>query len=120
MSRLTHHRELVVWQRAMELLKHSYDVARRLPGEERFGVAAQLRRAAVSVPSNIAEGHSRIHRAEYLNHLSMARGSLAEVETLVDACEMLRYAQPPQLADARDCADQIRRMLGAMLVKLRE
>src|SRR5690242_3428082 len=82
---IKHHRQLIVWQRSMELLKQSYAIARCLPAEERFGMASQLRRAAVSVPANIAEGHSRVHRGDYVHHLSIARGSLAEVETLFDA-----------------------------------
>jgi four helix bundle protein len=82
-------------------------------------MGVQLRRASVSVPANIAEGHSRVHRGDYVHHLSIARGSLAEVETLLDACEMLDYAHDAALWGARDCADQIRRMLGAMLVRLR-
>jgi four helix bundle protein len=76
--------------------------------------------AAVSVPANIAEGHARVHRGEYVHHLSIARGSLAELETLLDACEMLGYSKPKDLLEAFDAADQVRRMLGAMLKKLRQ
>ena len=114
-----HHRELVVWRRAMQLLREAYGVAKRLPREELFALSGQLRRAAVSVPANIAEGYARAHRGDYVRHLSIARGSVAEVETLLDACEMLQYVDPAYLAAARDHADQIRRMLGAMVVKLR-
>jgi four helix bundle protein len=119
-SSVINHRDLVVWQRAMQLLKLTYAVARRLPAEERFELGSQLRRAAVSVPANIAEGHARVHRGEYVHHLSIARGSLAELETLLDACEMLGYSKPKDLLEAFDAADQVRRMLGAMLKKLRQ
>jgi four helix bundle protein len=73
----------------------------------------------VSVPANIAEGHARAHRREYTHHLSIARGSLAEVETLLDACELLEFMAPADLLGAFDDADQVRRMLGAMLRRLR-
>ncbi|MGZ8379430.1 MAG: four helix bundle protein, partial [Gemmatirosa sp.] len=74
------YRDLVVWQRAMALTRESYDVARRLPIEERFALAAQIRRAAVSVPANITEGHTSAYRREFLRHLSIAHASLTELE----------------------------------------
>lgn len=88
-DRLQSHRGLLVWQRAMDLDIASHRVARRLPSYERYELASQLRRASVSVPSNIAEGYGRIHRGDYVHHLSIARGSLAEVDTLLDVCERL-------------------------------
>jgi four helix bundle protein len=75
------YRDLIVWQEAMQLMAESYRLASRLPPFERFGLAAQIRRAAVSVPANIAEGHGRRGRAEYLHHLSIAAGSLRELQT---------------------------------------
>src|SRR6266511_4915364 len=69
------HRDLVVWQRAIDLVECAYRISRRFPADERFGLTSQLRRAAVSVPSNIAEGHGRTPLAEYLHHLSIAKGS---------------------------------------------
>jgi four helix bundle protein len=65
----------VVWQRAIDLVECAYRISGRFPADERFGLISQLRRAAVSVPSNIAEGHGRAHLAEYLHHLSIARCS---------------------------------------------
>ncbi len=75
------YRGLVLWQRAMEMVEAVYVATEGLPESERFGLISQLQRAAVSVPSNIAEGYGRTHRREYLHHLSYARGSLFEVET---------------------------------------
>lgn len=75
------YRDLIVWQEAMRLVTECYRLAIRLPPVERFGLAAQIRRAAVSVPANIAEGHGRRGRAEYLHHLSIAAGSLRELQT---------------------------------------
>src|SRR5436305_12423062 len=76
-----HYRELIVWQRAMSLAKACYQATKQFPKCELFGLTSQICRAAASVPANIAEGHSRAHTKESLNHLSITRGSLAELET---------------------------------------
>jgi four helix bundle protein len=75
------YRELVVWQKAMGLAKLCYQVTKRFPKEEMFGMTSQIRRSAASIPANIAEGHGRTHTKDYLHFLSIAKGSLAEVET---------------------------------------
>ncbi|HEX5499444.1 MAG TPA: four helix bundle protein, partial [Thermomicrobiales bacterium] len=74
---------LLVWQRAMDLVDVVYDATATWPRDELFGLVSQARRAAVSVPSNIAEGRGRIGPAEYVHHLSIAHGSLCEIETLL-------------------------------------
>jgi four helix bundle protein len=74
-------RDLIAWQKAMKLAELIYQATKGMPESERFGLTNQMRRAAVSVPSNIAEGHARQSRADYLKHLRIARGSLAEVST---------------------------------------
>ena len=78
-------RELKVWQHAMDLAEEVYRFTATLPAEEKFGLVSQIRRAAVSVPSNIAEGNSRATRGEYLQFLGIARGSLAELQTQLQA-----------------------------------
>jgi four helix bundle protein len=75
------YRELEVWKTAMDLVVAVYELSRKLPASERFGLASQMQRSAVSVPANIAEGYGRAHRKEYLNHLSIANGTLQELET---------------------------------------
>lgn len=75
------YRDLVVWQRAMDLAQAVYDLTRAFPPDERFGLTAQTRRAAVSIPSNIAEGQGRGGDAEFVRFLRIAHGSLREVET---------------------------------------
>ena len=105
---------LTVWQRAMELMKESYRVAEELPHIERYSMADQIRRSARSVPSNIAEGHARVHMGEYLNHLSIAGGSLAELQTLLLAARDLGYLSPPQLARPLSLAGETSRMLLAL------
>lgn len=77
------YRELEVWKSAIELVAAVYVLTRCWPESERFALASQIQRASVSVPANIAEGYGRARRGEYLHHLSIARGSLAEVETLL-------------------------------------
>ena len=81
--------ELVVWQKAMNLVERVYGLTEQFPNEEQFGLTSQLRRAAVSIPANIAEGHGRKYTNAYLNHLSIAAGSLMELETLVQITRRL-------------------------------
>jgi four helix bundle protein len=85
------HRDLVAWQKAMELVFDIYRLTARFPKEELYGLTSQLRRAAVSVPSNIAEGYGRNSRREFHQFLGHARGSLAEVETQLLIASELNY-----------------------------
>jgi four helix bundle protein len=85
------YRELRVWQGAMSLVEQIYHATKDFPKEETFGLKGQMRRAAVSVPSNIAEGHAREHVKEYLHHISMAQASLAELETQLEIAKRLGY-----------------------------
>jgi len=92
-------RELRVWQAAMNLVEKIYSITRRFPKEETYGLTSQVRRAAVSIPSNIAEGHTREHLKEYLHHLSMGQASLAELETQLEIALRLKYILPNQLKE---------------------
>ena len=85
------YKDLVVWQKGIELVEEVYRLTARFPNHERYGLAGQMQRAAVSVPSNIAEGHERHHLNEYLQHLSIALASLAEVETQLEIARRLKY-----------------------------
>ncbi len=89
-------RELRVWQQGIELVTEIYRVTEKFPAYEGYGLTSQVRRAAVSVPSNIAEGHVREHIKEYLNHLSMSQASLAEVETQIEIALRLKYVASDQ------------------------
>jgi len=110
---------LVVWHRAMELMVESYQVAAALPTEERAGLTDQIRRAAVSVPANIAEGHGHQHLGDYLRYLSVASGSLAELHTLLLATERLSYRSPTQLLRPLALATETTRMLMALTTAIR-
>lgn len=84
-------RDLDAWQVGMDLILRVYDVVKRLPQDERFGMACQMRRAAVSIPSNVAEGHACGMRRRYRNHVRIALGSVAELATNVEAGLRLGY-----------------------------
>jgi four helix bundle protein len=81
-------RDLRVWQLAMELVELTYRVTQSFPKHEVYGLTSQIQRAAVSVPSNLAEGHTREHTKEYLHHLSIAQASLAELETQLEKSQL--------------------------------
>ena len=111
---LQSYRELEVWQRAMDLAITCYAIAARLPAEERFGLATQIRRAAVSIPANIAEGYGRAGRGEYAYHLSVANGSLKELETHLEVVRRLGFASGEALDPADVLCDRVGRMLGRL------
>ena len=90
-DRVRSYKDLRVWQRSMDLMVSCYRLTKQFPREERYGLSSQLQRASLSVPANIAEGNGRRHRKEYLHHLSIAKGSLNEVETLLLAAARLGY-----------------------------
>jgi len=91
------YRELQVWRLSMQLTKDVYAVTKNFPSDERFGLISQLRRAAVSIPSNIAEGQARYSQREFLRFLSNARGSLAEVETQLLLSTELGYVPESEM-----------------------
>jgi four helix bundle protein len=103
-----------VWQRSMDFVAECYRVSTGFPRAEQFGLTNQLRRAAVSVPANIAEGNGRSYRKEYLRHLSIARGSLKEAETLLKIGVRLEFTDATSTLKAFGLADEISRMITAM------
>ena len=108
MSKVRTFRDLIAWQRGMELARAVYHATRRMPASERFGLTSQMRRAAVSIPSNIAEGHGRESRLDYLKHLRIARGSLAELSTQYELVASLQMIPPDQhLAELINEEDRI-------------
>ena len=109
------YRDLRVWQRAVDLASACYEVAARLPASERFGLAGQLRRASVSVAANIAEGNGRLHRRAYLAHLSIARGSLKELETHLVLAQRLGLVDAAACDRARRLADEVSRLMTGLM-----
>jgi four helix bundle protein len=112
------YRDLEVWQRAMTLVEGCYGAAKQLPDDERFGLSAQLRRAAISVPSNIAEGSCRPTRA-FVNHVTIALGSLAEVETCLEIAVRLGYLTGSRAGPLLDLAGEGGRMLHGLARSLK-
>ena len=111
------YRNLVVWQRAMELAKGVYGLVRGFPKHEQFGLCDQLRRAAVSVPSNIAEGCGRGTDRDWAHFLGQAMGSLCELETQLELAGLLGYAEKEALAEVSGLASETGKMLYALIRK---
>ena len=109
-------RDLAVWQRSMTLIEDVYKVVNRLPKTELYALADQIRRSAVSVPSNIAEGQKRLNKQETVQFSGIALGSLAELQTQLLLCQKLYSLNTKDLID--EC-DQIGRMLTALIKSLR-
>ncbi|NNM80672.1 MAG: four helix bundle protein [Gallionella sp.] len=106
--------ELVVWQKAMDLVTDIYQVTASFPNEERFELASQSRRAAVSIPSNIAEGHGRKTTGAYLNHISIAYGSLMELETQIQIALRLNLINAEKTSSLLDKTTEIGNMLNGL------
>jgi four helix bundle protein len=105
------YRDLEVWQLAMEIVVEIYRVTRVFPAEEKFGLIAQLRRGAVSIPSNIAEGRGRLGAAEFRRFVSIARGSVAEVETQIGVAVALGFTDGNEIAAVSAKLDRLSKML---------
>jgi len=116
LAEIRSHRDLVVWQKAMDLAVEVYRIVRALPDAERFGLISQLSRAATSIPANIAEGHGRMGGREYANFLSIARGSLKE---LLELAVRVGYVPEDDTKTALSIADEVGRMLTTLIQRLR-
>jgi four helix bundle protein len=113
------YRELIAWQKAMKFVTEIYSAAQRFPGEERYGLTNQLRRAAVSIPSNIAEGQARFSQREFHHFLSQARGSLVEIETQLLIARELKYLQLAKVEDLLAAADELGRVLNGLIASIK-
>jgi len=118
MAQVSSHRELIVWQKAMDMVVRVYEVSKFFPSSETYGLTSQLRRAAVSVPANIAEGSSRGSAKDYCQFLAVAKGSLMETETLLTVAVRLNYVGEADVADAYGLITEISKMLTAIRSKL--
>ncbi|HEU5412049.1 MAG TPA: four helix bundle protein [Candidatus Acidoferrales bacterium] len=117
---IRNYRDLLVWQKAMSLVEEVYQLTSRFPSDERFGLVAQLRRAAVSIPSNIAEGQARKSTREFVQFLSLAEGSLAEVDTQLLLSERLGLCAEHDVRRLFSIIEEIRKMLMALSARLNE
>lgn len=112
-------RDLEVWKKAMDLVVVCYQISRRLPPSELYGLTSQIQRAAVSIPANIAEGHGRDHLGDYLHHFSMANGSLRELETHLILLSRLSYLKSEDVEPVLQRTSEIGRMLVGLSKGLR-
>ena len=112
-----HYRELIVWQKAMDLTDEIYRLVRSFPKEEQFSLSDQLRRAAVSVPSNIAEGHGRQTDKEFKQFLSIAKGSVFEAETQIMIAIRQGYISAEEAQPAFTLCDEVGKMLTALITR---
>jgi len=115
---VSHYKELIIWQKSMTLATMIYRVTQSFPASERYGLSNQMRRAAVSVPSNIAEGQARQTSTEFNQFLSIANGSLAELETQIILSQNLSYVTEVQSSELLSLLGEVVRMIRALKAKL--
>src|SRR5438105_4547528 len=113
-------RDLRVCQQGMDLVEMVYRLSQEFPKHEVYGLSSQMRRAAVSIPANIAEGHTREHTKEYLNFVSMAQASLAELQTEIEIARRLQYLHAQEASDLGACSESLSRQLHALRNSLRK
>ena len=119
-NKILSYKDLLVWQKSMAVLEELYHLTRELPAGEQWCLVSQMRRAAVSIPSNIAEGYGRQATGEYHHHLSMSRGSLLELETQLLLCERLGYLKESRVRAVFGDIQQITKMLISLISKLKK
>ena len=112
-------RDLVAWQKGVALSLMVYRLTKRFPDEEKFGMISQMRRSAVSIPANIAEGYGRGRRAEYIRYLEIGRGSLFELQTYVELAREMQWVDGEDLAAVARLADEVDRDVSALLRSLK-
>lgn len=118
MAKIKSHRDLIVWQKAMDLAEDVYRVTSEFPREEMYRLTSQLIRAVISVPANIAEGHARGTRRDYANFLAIAKGSLMEAETFLMLAERLGYNKPKRTDRTLSLVTEVSKMITAIRSKL--
>lgn len=111
---ILNYRDLIAWQKAMDLVEEVYRATREFPSDELYGLTSQLRRAVVSVPSNIAEGRSRRSTHEFLHHLWIARGSLSEAETQLMIARRLAYISEQRTLDLLGLSEEVGRLINGL------
>lgn len=111
------YRDLIVWQKSMDLVDEIYKLVKKLPKEETYALADQMRRACVSIPSNIAEGYERNSSKEYIQFLTIAKSSRAELETQLYICVRQNYLTQKETTLAFSLCDEIRKILKTLINK---
>jgi four helix bundle protein len=112
------YRDLIVWQKSMQLVTRVYLKTKTLPKEELYGLGSQMRRSSVSIPSNIAEGYGRNSTNDYLRFLQIASGSLYELQTQLEICMNLEYFSKEDFENIYEQSREIERMLSSLIKKV--
>ena len=112
-------RDLIAWQKGVSLSLLVYRLTKRFPDEEKFGMVSQMRRSAVSIPANIAEGYGRGRRAEYIRYLEIGRGSLFELQTYLELAREMKWVNGEDLMAVARLADEVDRVVSALLRSLK-
>ena len=112
------YKDLIVWQKSIDLAKIVYRLTAKFPAEEKFGIVAQMRRASISIPSNIAEGQARHTTGEFVQFISHSEGSVAELDTQLILSVELKFCESIAAAPCVELADEVRRMLNALRRRL--
>jgi len=118
MAAVKSHKDLLVWQRGMALAESCYQLTARFPSDERYGLTSQVRRASVSIPSNIAEGHNNGSSAVFLRHLAVALGSQAELETQLELAIRLKVADREAVTPVLAAVEEVGRLLHGLVRSL--
>ena len=112
------YRDLDIWKKGIEVVKDVYKLTEKFPKQEAYGLVSQMRRSAISIPSNVAEGFKRYHNKEYKQFLHMSLGSCAELETQITIAKELKYIQKSEEVILLEKLDHIGRMITSLLKKL--
>ncbi len=112
------YKDLQVWQKSMDLVEETYRVLKGLPKEENYALSDQIRRAVVSIPSNIAEGQARDSKKEFVRFLYIAQGSRAELETQLQICVRLKYLSEDQLKNCLQLNEEVGKMIRTLIKRL--
>lgn len=119
MGTIRSYKDLIAWQKSMDLVEEVYKATRGFPANERFGLTSQSRRAAVSIPANVAEGFGRCTKNDYIRFLDTAYGSANEVETHLLIAERLGFASSEQLHTGLDLAKEVQKIIRGLVNRLR-
>lgn len=117
---INNYQDLIVWQKSMDLVVSIYEISKSFPDQEKFGLSNQIRRAAVSVPSNIAEGWGRKSIGNYIQFLKVANGSLCETETQLLLSVRLKFLVEEEIIELKDNLKEIEKMLRSLITKLEQ
>lgn len=118
MGEIRTYRDLVVWQKSIALVTKIYETTKIFPSDEKFGLISQMRRCAVSIPSNIAEGYGRASTSDYIRFLNISRGSLYELETQLEISRNLHFFSEASFSSLEEQTNEIERMLSALIRSL--